>query len=270
MFCTKAPSILTISTPSLRRLRNEVWPAPKSSMAMRQPRSLTRVTKPRASSTFWMAAVSVISMISRSAARRLARSSAPRPIHQLGSTVEAGETLTLACRPGAAASSFTTSSSTRWSSMRTRPSRSATGMISLALSDAAVGAAHPHQAFVEGDLAALAPSTTGSKASAMRRSLSAAHDLVGRARAVAPQRVALDVRPVGHERAVRAWRARRAARPGRGRGFPCTERAWRGAVTPPIVTVTATGPAAVGEWSRRARRRAAARRRPPARRACSG
>ena len=66
-FCTKAPSILTMSTPSLRRLRNEVWPAPKSSMAMRQPRSLTRVTKPRVSSTSWMAAVSVISMISRSA-----------------------------------------------------------------------------------------------------------------------------------------------------------------------------------------------------------
>jgi len=35
-FCHEGASIFTISTPSLRRLRNEVWPAPKSSMAMRQ------------------------------------------------------------------------------------------------------------------------------------------------------------------------------------------------------------------------------------------
>ena len=38
---------------------------------------------------------------------------APRPAHQSGSTVAAGETLTLAVRSGAAANWFTTSSSTR-------------------------------------------------------------------------------------------------------------------------------------------------------------
>jgi diguanylate cyclase (GGDEF)-like protein len=51
----------------------------------------------------------------------------PSVDHQSGSVVEAGATLTLARRPGTADISLTSNSSTRWSSRRTRPSRSASG-----------------------------------------------------------------------------------------------------------------------------------------------
>ena len=75
-------------------------------------------------------------------------------------------------------------------------------MISLACAIAAVGAIDAHQAFVERHAGVLFASTTGSKASAMRRSLSAATiSSVARKRFLA-QRVALDVRMVGGERAV--------------------------------------------------------------------
>lgn len=65
MFCTKAPSIFTMSTPSLRKLRNDVLPAPKSSIAAAEILQ-SRDRKPRTSSRSWIATVSVISTISRS------------------------------------------------------------------------------------------------------------------------------------------------------------------------------------------------------------
>ena len=49
--------------------------------------------------------------------------------------------------------------------------------------------------------------------------------------------VALEIRPVGEERAAPLAPWRRRALPARAPGFRGTLRAWRGAVTPPIVTV---------------------------------
>jgi hypothetical protein len=60
-----------------------------------------------------MAAVSVISTVSRSAIPGWLRSNAERPVHQSGSLVEAAETLTLALSPDEAIISAATRSSTR-------------------------------------------------------------------------------------------------------------------------------------------------------------
>ena len=128
--------------------------------------------------------------------------------------------------------------------MRTRPSRSATGMISLAWAMRPSGAMHAHQAFIERDLAAfrLDHRLEGERDAPL---VERGDDLVGGARAVAAQRFALDIRPVGGERAAALGARGIAAHPARGSRISGTVRAWRGAVTPPMVTVTATGPAVV-------------------------
>ena len=114
----------------------------------------------------------------------------------------------------------------------------------------AVGRLHAHQAFVEGDLAALGLDhrLKGERDAPL---VERGDDLVGRAHAVAAQRVALHVRPIGGERAVplvpRGMQRILSVRL-RTSG---TVRAWRGAVTPPMVTVAATGPAAVKTVSSR-------------------
>ena len=61
----------------------------------------------------WIATVSVISTISRSATPGWARISDSIEAHQSGSMVVSGEMLRLSCTFGEAASSATTSSSTR-------------------------------------------------------------------------------------------------------------------------------------------------------------
>ncbi len=69
------------------------------------------------------------------------------------------------------------------------------------MGDAAVGAVHPHQAFVEGELARLRVDhrLEGERDAPL---VERGDDLVGRAQAFAAQRVALDVGPIGGERAV--------------------------------------------------------------------
>ena len=71
----------------------------------------------------------------------------------------------------------------------------------VGMRDAAVGALHAHQAFVEGDVAAfrLDHRLEGERDAPL---VERGDDLVGRAHAVAPHGVALDVRPVGDEGAV--------------------------------------------------------------------
>ncbi len=70
-------------------------------------------TKPRTSSMSWIATVSVISTISRSATPGWALHERFDSAHQSGSMVVSGEMLRLSRISGAAASSATTSSSTR-------------------------------------------------------------------------------------------------------------------------------------------------------------
>ena len=86
------------------------------------------------------------------------------------------------------------------------------------------------------------------------------HDLVGRADIFLPHRLAFDIRLIGEERARAAcpWRGR--ASPARATALRGRCRAWRGAVTPPIVAVTETGPTVVITTSSRtpARKRSAA------------
>src|SRR3979409_1296873 len=72
-------------------------------MAMRLPKFFSRVTKPRKSSTSWIATVSVISMISRSATPGCARISDSIDAHQSGSIVVSGEMLRLSSTFGEAA-----------------------------------------------------------------------------------------------------------------------------------------------------------------------
>src|SRR3569623_6822 len=94
-------------------------------MAMRLPKFFRRVTKPRTSSRSWIATVSVISTISRSATPGLARINDSMEAHQSGSMVVSGEMLRLRWPPG---------------------DRHDVGREQ----HAAVVLLHPHQAFVEG------------------------------------------------------------------------------------------------------------------------
>jgi len=115
----------------------------------------------------------------------------------------------------------------------------------VCLRDGAVAAIDPHQAFVQCDLARFAHSTIAHRRAQMRRSLSAATIFVGGAHALAPQRVALRHSADKAGRSVTlAQRAACSASCARAEDFRHAA-AWRGAVTPPIVTVTATGPATV-------------------------
>ena len=59
MFCTKAPSTFTMSTFSALKLRREVCPAPKSSIAKRTPAARKSAKFSTIASTSWIAAVSM-------------------------------------------------------------------------------------------------------------------------------------------------------------------------------------------------------------------
>ena len=110
---------------------------------------------------------------------------------------------------------------------------------------AAVGAAARASGIRRTPSLRLSISTTGSKASSDAPLVERGDDLVGRAHVVAAH-ARRAPRSAGRRRTSRgAWPWRCRARPARAPGFPRTVRAWRGAVTPPMVTVTATGPAAV-------------------------
>ena len=80
---------------------------------MRLPKFFSRVTKPLMSSMSWIATVSVISTISRSATPGCAAINDSMVADQSGSIVVSGEMFSVSCTSGEAASSATTSSSTR-------------------------------------------------------------------------------------------------------------------------------------------------------------
>ena len=128
----------------------------------------------------------------------------------------------------------------------------------VGVEQAAVGALDAHQAFVEGGSRGIACDhrLVGQQDAPL---VERGDDLVGRAHVLAAQRLALEVRPIGAERAAALGLGAASASCARAR-ISRTVRAWRGAVTPPIVTVTATGPAAVAHDSSRtpASRRSAA------------
>jgi len=238
--------------------------APKSSMAMRQAEILhggaTKAAGCRRCS--WIAAVSVISTVSRSATPAWrAQHRAERGPHQSGSTVESADTLRLAFRPGRGDQLLQGELEARGdrggAPVRDSP---ASGTTSCTGSGGAVGALHPHQAFVECRLARAGRDDRLVDQGDSPR-VERADDLLGRNARFSRRCASRSrFRPIGPgtSRGVSPWRRR--VRPARGTAFPASWRAWRGPVTPPIVTVTATGPAAVCTTSSRtpASRRSAA------------
>ena len=105
---------------------SEPKPVPTSSSARLAPSRSTRVAKSRSDSIAGVATVSVISKISRSGSRFVARISDSIMWTRRRSVIEAAERFTLTRRPAAA--SLSDSLTTQRSSWRISPKLSAIGM----------------------------------------------------------------------------------------------------------------------------------------------